>query len=44
MLGADSLRLYTNAADFKEGDRKTLENAGVEVFLNTMVFMRMWQN
>ena len=26
MMSADSLRLYTNAADFKEADRKTLEN------------------
>ena len=32
MMSADSLRLYTNAADFKEVDRKTLENAGVEFF------------
>ena len=32
MMSADSLRLYTNAADFKEADRKTLENAGVEFF------------
>ena len=30
MMSADRLRLYTNADDFKDEDRKTLERAGVE--------------